>query len=536
MLLEHNIPVYTKFKEILKEYDKAILVSATGTGKSYVLTEYIEEYDLKALVICPKVSICDDWKKITNNVESITYHKLNSIFKKNKDRLNNLICRFDVLVYDEAHHVGASCWSRVFNYIEEYIIENDLDIKMVGLTATPRRYLDNDRDVTYEFFGGNLVTGYSQLEAIRLGILPSAEYITSIFNSRSILDEYKNKLEGIESEYLLGQLEYSLTNTKSIKDIIIRHMPNNNRKGIVFVDRIESIKLAKDTIRSIFGEDIFICDISSKNSKKKNREIINEFEKKESGYIVSVNILNEGLHIDGINTIIMLRQTSSPTIYIQQIGRGLAASSDKLYVFDFVGNANNLKTMYKNEESIICTIRRNIATAKRMRSPSDQIIIHDYISPIINILKSIDEIFGIIKLSKQDIAYILREYTEPKDIDHIAKALNKDRMTIYNIVKRYGVYNYNVCFSKEEDDIIRKYYPINGIKEVRKYLNRSYKEIRARANELNLRSGILWTQKEDNILIEYYKEFGYKKCMKLLKNRSRHAIIARAKRLGLDSD
>ena len=84
MLLEHNIPVYTKFKEILKEYDKAILVSATGTGKSYVLTEYIEEYDLKALVICPKVSICDDWKKITNNVESITYHKLNSIFKNIK--------------------------------------------------------------------------------------------------------------------------------------------------------------------------------------------------------------------------------------------------------------------------------------------------------------------------------------------------------------------------------------------------------------------------------------------------------------------
>ena len=51
MLLEHNYPVYQALEDMLAENNKAILVTATGTGKSYVALEYLERHDLRALVI-----------------------------------------------------------------------------------------------------------------------------------------------------------------------------------------------------------------------------------------------------------------------------------------------------------------------------------------------------------------------------------------------------------------------------------------------------------------------------------------------------
>ena len=83
----------------------------------------------------------------------------------------------------------------------------------------------------------------------------------------------------------------------------------------------------------------------------------------------------------------MLRRTESPTIFMQQIGRGLASNSDRLIVFDFVGNASSLKIRYGNIEVVEVSSNGSIKERKK----SNQSIIYDYTSPIINILNKINK-------------------------------------------------------------------------------------------------------------------------------------------------
>ena len=53
-----------------------------------------------------------------------------------------------------------------------------------------------------------------------------------------------------------------------------------------------------------------------------------------------MDVFNESLDVPNINTVLMLRPTESPVIFLQQLGRGLRKSDDKLYlsVVDFIGN------------------------------------------------------------------------------------------------------------------------------------------------------------------------------------------------------
>ena len=76
MLLEHNYPVYQALEDMLAEHNRAILVTATGTGKSYVALEYLERHNLHAIVICPTIRICEDWEHRSKRVTAITYQRL----------------------------------------------------------------------------------------------------------------------------------------------------------------------------------------------------------------------------------------------------------------------------------------------------------------------------------------------------------------------------------------------------------------------------------------------------------------------------
>ncbi len=86
-------------------------------------------------------------------------------------------------------------------------------------------------------------------------------------------------------------------------------------------------------------------------------------------YIFTVDIFNEGVDIPEINQVIMLRQTESPIVFIQQLGRGLRKFEDKEYVviLDFIGNYSNSfmiplalsgdRSYNKDTFTQICTIR-----------------------------------------------------------------------------------------------------------------------------------------------------------------------------------
>ena len=100
---------------------------------------------------------------------------------------------------------------------------------------------------------------------------------------------------------------------------------------------------------------------------------------------------------------------------------------------------------------------------------------------------------------------------------------------------RLGITSNN-RWSEEEDDIIRKYYPIGGTKEVQKYLpNRTSQTISIRANRIKdvNPNKAKWSEEEDDIIRKYYSTGGKKEAQKYLPNRTLKAIENRASALNI---
>jgi superfamily II DNA or RNA helicase len=175
-LMEHNISIYDQLVDAFNASDVLLYVTATGTGKSYVASKYIQDTESKALVICPKTRICDNWMKLID-CDTMTYHKL---YRYSAKEILSIVAEYDILILDEAHHAGAIEWSKNIHEILNNI--SDIDIKILGLTADPTRYSDSDTDVTKEIFNNNVIYGYTLEEAIQNKILPTFTYVSTLFD------------------------------------------------------------------------------------------------------------------------------------------------------------------------------------------------------------------------------------------------------------------------------------------------------------------------------------------------------------------
>ena len=81
MLLEHNKPVYNELINVLSKDNCACVVMGTGVGKSYVTLEYLNNNKLTALIVSPRNSINESWKKLCGKkIDTITYQKLANIY------------------------------------------------------------------------------------------------------------------------------------------------------------------------------------------------------------------------------------------------------------------------------------------------------------------------------------------------------------------------------------------------------------------------------------------------------------------------
>ena len=522
MLMSHNISVYQKFEAMLNEFGQCILVTATGTGKSYIVKECLEKYNMRGLVVCPKLCICDNWKSITDHVDTITYHS----FCKNYDKYYD---EYDCYIFDEAHHMGGNVWG---NSIKTFMENTNAPI--IGLTATSKRYSDS-RDVAEEFFDNCVVFGYDQQEAIEQGILPKADYIYSLFDTGSVLEDIDNKIKNIKNPILVKNLEGRLSKTRSnilsIKDILTK-LITTTRKGIVFVDSINAIPSTVDLIKSAFPNEKVLYVHSNLSDSEVSRTI-EEFKSLKSGYIVSVDMLNEGLHIDGVNTIIMLRKTQSPIVFIQQIGRGLAGKSkDRILIFDFVGNNQSIKYLYERVNDINKELSKEESRHCKSIKYSDQTIITDYASSILEILSDINRILRNNWTKEEDD--LLRKIYSNRDkivdniipgrsassIRHRAKKLLGSRPRSY------------IRWTKEEDDLLREIYD-NGRKIVDNIIpGRSASSIISRAGKIGLTNNGLWTKEDEDILRKIYSN-GDKLVDNMIPGRTVAAIKGKAKKLGI---
>lgn len=414
ILKEHNVKPYAQLCEMLAIHQKCAYIAATGTGKSYVVGKYIEDHDLvdKTLVLVPNMAIKDGWLKLIPGLEILTYQAL--------CRSRYDVSGKELIVCDEMHHLGGDDWGRVYQEVIQ-----GFRGKLIGITATPIRFLDKSRNMVDEFFDGNSIEGLDLPGAISAGILPSFEYITALYNLPSRIPK-KDKINET-TEKLFSRLDF-MKSEYSFQNILRKHLDAGNHKVAVFVNKISGIDEVFQLCRKVYPNASHFV-IHSAKKETVNKKILDSFKASEGmAFIYTVDMFNEGVHIEGIDTVIMFRKTESPNIYLQQLGRALSTdmAGHKVKIFDFVANHKNLKAVRGGSGTVITWIRTGIT------NPEKQIVVRDYAMEELEVLDRLKKVMC--GFWTADEERILREYyDEGNGLETVMKMLpHRKKKSIIN--------------------------------------------------------------------------------------------------------
>lgn len=323
--------------------NKALLISATGTGKTYLSAFDVKAVEAKTfLFIVHRGNIAnkamETFKSIFGNTKTM------GVFSGNKKELGadflfstvqtiskpeNLELfnkdHFDYIVIDETHRAGAESYERVLDYFKPGFL--------LGMTATPERTDGHD---IFKYFDYNIAYEIRLHKALEEEMLSPFHYygVTDISVNGQIIDE--------------NAAFDSLTSNERLDKIIEKSSfygcDTGDVRGLVFCSKVEECKIlaAEFTKRGL--PSIYLSGENTELERSNAIEQLESDNKEEKiQYIFSVDIFNEGVDIPRVNQIIMLRPTQSAIIFVQQLGRGLRKTDGKEYltVIDFIGNYNN---------------------------------------------------------------------------------------------------------------------------------------------------------------------------------------------------
>lgn len=367
ILLPHNIKTYQEAKEKLENQGKVVIVQPTGTGKSYIMFQLLHDYyDDYKIVVAPSNHFLNNLQEnkfwVSNKTVTVTYawmcthvDELELAFWDLGIKLSDV----KLIIYDELHRAYAKKWKNGFTTLNELCI----NAKRLGLTATPIRYVDGI-NVVDELFDGQAVSNMSIKDAINQNILPQLTYVIGMLHIDSDMDTLQ-KLADEHAEFrIVNQYIKDIKARWNFKNHFINTIKNHldlekttNIKHIVFFHSIDLIDELADNLEEWFKEiyvnkKINIYIIHSKLSQHEIIKRISKFDNNDEENTVdialSINMLNEGYHIENINSLILFRGTNSPIAYIQQLGRALSVSGSSPIIFDFVDNIYSVGEVFDN--------------------------------------------------------------------------------------------------------------------------------------------------------------------------------------------
>ena len=401
-LYDHNQEAYEKTINMLDKEKRCCIIHPTGTGKSYIALKWLyENKDKKSLFVTSSLSIIDniewtirennlDLEKDFPNLEIITYSKLR------KDPYVDA----DNIVLDEFHRAGAEKWGEG---VQELLSFNK-DANVLGLSATPVRYLDGKRDMSEEIFNGNVSSHITLPYAIANGILPVPTYVNAIYSFKEDIDRIENKINNLKNEEdkkeLLKELERArrlIEQADNLEEVFSKYMDKKDGKYLVFCRDINHLEEMIHEVPNLLREvnpNIEVSYIHSGIDQDLNKYTVNKFHYAKGNnlkLLFSVGMLNEGVHAKEVDGSIMLRPTSSPILYFQQLGRALTTGNKKNpLVFDIVNNIKCLKDIENLRDSVIKVMTKSGKTKKEIELVVKSFKIIDDYKEISNLLEELD--------------------------------------------------------------------------------------------------------------------------------------------------
>jgi superfamily II DNA or RNA helicase len=444
---------------------RALVVAAAGSGKTYLAAYDALNFNPKRLLyIVHEGSILKKSLETFQDVfgSSVSYgiysgtskeYDADFVFATNISMSKTLDLfskdEFDYIIVDECHHATAETYRKIISYFEPEFL--------LGLTATPERMDNQD---TFEIFDQNLPYELRLRDAIINDLVVPFHY----YGIRDTLVDYG--LSSSEERRMIAQLADS-EHCDFIAQQIESHRPQGKLKALAFCRNITHARMMCEAM----SEHYKTAYLTGQNDIGERIRAYNDLQSDSADLeiLFTVDILNEGVDIPGVNMVLFLRPTESSTIFIQQLGRGLRKYDNKEFVtvLDFIGNS------YKRSVQIafaLSSLAENFVVEKRLMA---SMVGDNFVAlglsdcgVVINIddlskeaiLEYIDkENFNSIKYLKQDY-YNFKKYINsefyPKHMDYLnndcapdlirfmsVKMLGKKNCSYYNFLRGIGEEN-----------------------------------------------------------------------------------------------
>ena len=424
---------------------KSLLISATGTGKTYASAFALQDQNpKKALFLVHREQIAKQALQSYRNVfgDTKTFGLLSGNSKDtdvdclfatmqtmSKKEVYSSFApdTFDTIIIDEAHHIGAKSYQEIMDYFNPKF--------WLGMSASPERTDDFD---VYAAFDHNIAYEIRLQQALEENLLCPFHYfgITDFLTNGNETDftDFNYLTSNQRVDYIIEQTNYYGYSGERVKGLMFC---SSKKEAAALSERLN---LRGYRTLALSGED------SQEKREDAIDRLVSDTRSDYLQYILTVDIFNEGVDIPEINQVVLLRPTQSPIVFVQQLGRGLRKSKDKEYVviLDFIGNYKNnfmIPIALSGDRSYNKdNIRRYVLEGERI-IPGSSTIHFDEISKK-QIFASIDKLSGIktfIKESYKNLKYklnrtpLLMDFLSNHEVDPLV--ILKEYKTYYKLLE-----------------------------------------------------------------------------------------------------
>ena len=486
-LQEHQQDAYNAVQKTYEQGNRAAVVIPTGCGKSFIALKLMEDNrDKNILFLAPTIAIKNQMynyiakyivgeeptserpaKKIAEeHFPNLKIRLYQTLLKVSDEKMEKY--HADIIIMDELHRTGAEKWGEKVNTL----LEKNPNAKILGLTATPERM--DEQNVIDKLFEGNISYELTLVEALRRRILKSPQYVKCDYALGEYIEGLKEAIDSCSDEKTKSELQKKVEQMRRIVEeaegipqLFKNNIQKKDGKYIIFCKDKEHMELLKSKVSEWFGEidsEPETYSVYSGETEKENNDNIKNFETSKSEHLkllFCVDMLNEGVHIEGVSGVIMARPTDSRIVYLQQLGRALSSdpSGEQTIIFDLVNNyvKNNLDAEVNGRNEDISHENTIIGEKgeKSEKSQPGDIDIFKIQGKTLDFFKLLEEIKGItgrstyLKNAEAILEWIKRQ--EPPRLPS-QRSENEEEKNIYNAWFTMGTKLINPYKKKTTDE------------------------------------------------------------------------------------
>ncbi|MFK0144877.1 DUF3427 domain-containing protein [Streptomyces griseus] len=411
-----------------------LLVAATGTGKTvmaaldYKRLRQTLGRDLRLLFVAHRKEILEQSLRVYQNVlvdanfgellfANENPNSWTHVFASVQSLTSQALSRFtpdhfDVIVIDEFHHGTSPTYRRILDHFKPY--------ELLGLTATPERM--DGLNIQDEFFDGRIAAEMRLWEALENELLSPFHYFGITDNTDMSTIAWKR---GTYDSMALSNL---FTGNEARARLVVQAVKDKvtdpgSMKALGFCVSVTHAHFMADVFRRAGLNAVALSGDTPRHARK---GALDDLRTGHLQVIFSVDVFNEGLDIPDVDTLLLLRPTSSATVFLQQLGRGLRRTEDKavLTVLDFIGQ-HRKEFRFEEQFRALTNLTRNRLLSNVEQDfpqlPSGcQIILESKAKELI-----IDNIRTQIAVNVTQLAREVAAYAEPRLVDFLRQSGRK---------------------------------------------------------------------------------------------------------------